>query len=282
MTEPDDVTAEALEQIDYLTSSHNRLQVLQALTETASKPSEASAGREPRALEDETDASEATVSRILNEFQERGWASRSAAGGYVATGLGTLMASHFDPFHRSVQAIVELEEVAELVPVEELTIDLRHFRDATVRRPQGPPQADFCRYYNELLAETTTLYFMTDDPVRPGEFASSLPDDLDAVDTTGILPESVRELLRNSREDREAHLALVDAGNRFYTYEGAFPCSLNIFDDVVLVGKSTQTDSIGEYTVIESRNEVVREWALEMFERYVDEATELTHEDSVD
>lgn len=282
MTENDHRTAEALEQLDYLTSSHNRLQVLEALTETTSKPWEESSGREPRELQDETGASEATVSRILNEFQERGWARRSSEGGYLATGRGEQMASHFDPILRSVEAMVDLEDVADLLPTDELTIDLRHFKDATIRRPQGPQPADFVNYLSEVIRETEpeTGYVMTYTPVRP---RTPLNEPVKAGEMTYItlLPESMLEFYLETPEDGEAILDMIDLGSRYFSYDGYFPCNLFIFDTVVAI-ENSQVDGVEDVTVIESRNEKVREWARELFDRYMNAAEELTPADVLD
>jgi len=67
---------ELLEPLAYLTRWKNRLRVLEMFTEVTLKPGLDPPGYEPRELQDQTEASEATVNRILNEFQEA-WLGRT-------------------------------------------------------------------------------------------------------------------------------------------------------------------------------------------------------------
>ena len=97
MPDAPDAPQEVLEPLDYLTRSEHRVQVLEALTDTIPKPGLDTPGYEPRELRDMTGASEATVSRILNEFDERGWAERNAIGEYTATPVGQSIAIVFAP-----------------------------------------------------------------------------------------------------------------------------------------------------------------------------------------
>lgn len=69
MSDDTDETTDVLEPVAYLSRSKNRLQILEALTETIPKPGLETPGYEPRELREVTGVSEATVSRILNEFK---------------------------------------------------------------------------------------------------------------------------------------------------------------------------------------------------------------------
>lgn len=268
----------ALDHLDYLTASRNRLRVLEALVERTAPPWTDAGGVDPRDLQAATDASESTVSRILNGFQDRGWARRSPDGGYVATGRAELLADRLDPLQRSVAALVRLGDAADLLPADELTIDLHHFRDATVRPPKGPQPDDVGMYLAELEAASSTFYSMSYAPPP-----RSMIDDDDPVLTgeerlVALFPESLWEFMVERRGDRDTFLQAIEAGSEYYTYDGYFPCNLYVFDEAVVI-ENSQVDGVPDSTVIESRNDVVREWALDVFERYRDRSTAVDRED---
>lgn len=276
MTDTVQDTDEALEHLDYLTSSQNRVRVLQALTETTTSSGETSGGQAPRDLLEDTGASEATVSRILSEMQDRGWARRSQEGGYVATGRGELMAAQFDPLHESVDALVNLGRAAELLPTEELTIDLRHFRDATVRQPEGPQPRAATQYLVELL-DDSTIYSSMHYTLTPASLQTRWAEAAsEGVDVITIIADSLWKHIKADPGLREAQLEIIDAGATAYIYDGYLPCHLFIYDDVVAIADGVEGL---DYVFIESGNETVREWALEVHERYREQGEEVTRED---
>lgn len=99
-----------LEPIAYLARSEHRIRVFQTLTETITKPGLDNPGYDPRDLREETGASEATISRMLNEFQDRGWIERNTNGEYVSTPLGHSIAVAFNPLVESMAAIQHFGE----------------------------------------------------------------------------------------------------------------------------------------------------------------------------
>lgn len=274
----DNMAEVSLDHIDYLTASQNRIRVLEVLTERSPDPWQDATGVELRELQDVTGASEATVSRLLNGFQDRGWARRSPEGGYVATGRAELLAALLAPLRQSVEAMVELGSAADLLPTDELTIDLHHFRDARVRPPQGPQPDDIGMYLAELEAETETFYSMSYAPPPGSMIAEDDPVLRGEEQLIALFPESLWEFMVERRGERDTFLEAIEAGSEYYTYDGYFPCNLYIFDDVVVI-ENSQVDSVENATVIESHNDTVREWALEVFERYRDEAVLVTQSD---
>lgn len=81
--------------------------------------------------------------------------------------------------------------------------------------------------------------------------------------------------------DNEQHRELLASANRrMYRYEGHIPCHLFITDETVLISNpQVKTDQVDRNTVIESQNETVRDWAIDVFERYQADAEEVTPED---
>lgn len=278
MPDDRDATQQALDPLDYLTSSEHRVRVLESLTETIPPPGRDTPGLEPRELRAITGASDATVNRILNEFEERGWAKRDLEGGYTATPLGRSIAHGFAPLLDSVKAIQHLGEAVALLPLDELSIGLEHFRDATVREPQGSGPRDWFRFLSELIAESATQYMLY--YLLPPE---RLVDEFYAQITAGniddhymIMSESVMEYRRE--HNPEQVLAELEAGSEMYRYDGHISCNIYIFDETV-VFENSQVPELRDSTAIVSRDDVVREWVHKVLERYREASHEIVPDD---
>jgi predicted transcriptional regulator len=279
MAEPLGDLSDTLEDIAYLTRSENRVQILTALAARGTTHGEPPPGCTRRELEERTDASQPTLSRILTEFEDRGWAERTAEGEYVATPLAAHLTDEFTPFLRSVDTLQDFGEMAAILPTTELTIDRRHFSDATVRRPAGPQPTDFRRYLADLLQEgSSTLYALSQGPgpATPGSYVHELI-------VTGRLkyvlinPEHIVDYFVDISEARITAQEHLKAGAEYYSYDEQIPCDLFILDETVVIG-NTRVDEVEAGTAIESQNETVRTWALELFDRYREKSEELTVE----
>ena len=117
----------SLAEVEFLALSENRVEVLRLLAEGARDRSELAA---------ETGASQATLGRILRDFEERSWVERRG-GEYTATATGRLVSRGFTDLLDILATERELRGVVEYLPAEELTFDLRHLSDATVTVPSG-------------------------------------------------------------------------------------------------------------------------------------------------
>lgn len=278
MADDPDAPADALDHLAYLTRSEHRVQVLDALTETIPKPGLDTPGYVPRELRDRTDASEATVNRILNEFEERGWAERDASGEYIATPIGQSIALEFAPLVESMEAINHLGEAVALLPLTELTISLQHFRAATVREPKAPQPRDIDMFLTEFLSESSTFDILCYVP-GTAELLDDLTERIAAgsLDSVQILAERLVDFYADVGEDEVQEEARdhLEAGAEWYVYDGHMPCNMFIFDDTV-VFENSQVNGIRDGTTIVSRNGVVREWALDVFDRYQAASTEFT------
>jgi predicted transcriptional regulator len=282
MTDDTEETRNSVEPIAYLSRSENRLEILEALTETIPKPGLDPPGYKPRELRTMTGASEATVSRVLTEFQERGWAERNAQGEYTATPLGQSMAIEFTPLLDSMAAIQNLGDAVALLPLDQLSIRLQHFGDATVVRPEGPSTLEMSRYLLELTDESSTMYSLGYIAVTQDAMDLTTEQTVSGeLDPVYVQARSVREYRQTSpdqSEYREQVRSQMEAGAELYTYDGHVPCNLWIFDETVVI-ENSQVEGIQNGTMIESQNDTVREWALEMFGRYREASVENTIED---
>ncbi len=275
-----EVPSDTLAEITYLTRSKNRAKLLVTLAATTPRPGQFPSGYSRRELADVTGASQPTLSRILTEFEERGWAERTTEGEYVPTPFGAHLADEFESFVSSVDVLRDLGEVAAILPTTELSIDRRHFGDATVRRLGGPQPIAFRRYLADLLRDgSASFYVLSKDP-GPATPGSEAHDRIVAghLDYVLINPGHIHEYFTDIPEAMETGLEQVEAGAEYYIYDGEVPCNLFILDEVVVIENGHAADD-GSRAVIESRNETVRTWALELFERYREGATKLTVED---
>jgi len=60
-----------------------------------------------------------------------------------------------------MEAIHHLGEALSFLPLNELSIDLGHFRNAAVREPQGTQPVDFGEYLSDVLDGCSSYYFLT-------------------------------------------------------------------------------------------------------------------------
>lgn len=263
-------SADALEDIAYLTRSCNRVEVLDALATRPYAPCE---------LTDVTGASRPTLGRILNEFEERGWTER-ADEGYVATPTGEHVVMEFSPFAGAMAAIRNLGDAVAWLPRDELTIGLHHFRDATVRRPERYDPMDTVDVVTELLREATEFRVLT-HLVAPRPKQKAMLDGVASgrLDAKIVITDDLVEYLRDNPERNAWLREFVAEGARVYRYDDPIPCNLFVIDDLVLVGKS-HPESGHPYAFIETENETVRAWARELIDDYRADAERIAPETS--
>jgi len=131
----------ALEEIEFLALSANRVEVLGPLAE----------GRHTRnELATATGASQATLGRILGDFKDRSWI-RHDGSEYVATATGRLVAEGFT----DLQEILETEgkklrDIVDYLPTHAMDFDLRRLSDATITVPRDAA---------ERAAESVTRFY---------------------------------------------------------------------------------------------------------------------------
>lgn len=137
----------ALEEIEFLALSENRVQVLQRLAD----------GRRTRSeLAAETGASQATLSRVLGDFEERSWIVRDD-GEYVATATGRLVSDGFTDLLEIVEAEGELRDIVEYLPTHAMDFDLQRLANARITVPsQTRPNAPLQRLL-DLLRESESV-----------------------------------------------------------------------------------------------------------------------------
>ena len=258
----------ALDDVEFLALSPNRVAVLQSLA----------AGPRTRSdLADETGASQATLGRILADFEERVWVRR-VGGQYETTATGELVADAFSDLLDALDLERELRSIVEFLPTESLSFDLSHLADAeitvpTQTRPNAPLQrllelergADdvraFSHAFNEQTLSLTAEQATAGDVRFRGVFSASA---IDALTSEQPLYDRLKTLI-----DSEAASVRVR--------EAGVPVAATIVDDRVHL--LVRDDSGVLRASIETDDPVVFEWAETAFDRYWADATELARAD---
>ena len=259
------LSAEALEDVAYLSRSPYRAVILDTLSRGP---------RTRRDLAEDVEASRTTLDRIVNELEDRGWVERTTDGDYVATAAGRHLVREFRPCVEAVEAVRRLGPAIDWLPVEELGIGLRHFRDATVWRPEGDDPVETLDFMNELVREAAEFQVLTH--LKP---PASLLRTIHEEVTSGRL--TLRGVGPGTQgAEREAlWQGIVAAGGEVYRYDGAIPCNVWVIDEVVLIKQSGPGAIDEAYGVpIVSENDAVRAWAEDLIEEHIAEADRIPEE----
>ena len=247
----------ALEEIEFLTLSPNRVEVLSLL---ADRP------HTRRELVDMTGASQPTLGRILGDFEERSWIVREG-GEYVATATGRLVARGFGDLLEVVETEERLRPVVRWLPTDALTFDLRHLADATITapsqvRPNAPVKralellggaADvriFSYAFNEQSLEVVQERTAAGDQRFRGVFSAS------AIDA----------IADDSQLRRRLDALLTTDGAEIRIADEEIPLAATIADGVVHLFLRDDTGIL--QASIDAEADAVRSWADDSFERY--------------
>ena len=99
---------QSLDEIEYLSRSENRVQVLKSLTRDALTR---------RELQDEVGASQATLSRIFQDYESRQWIQKRDAV-YETTALGSWVANCLSALQKALSVSDELQEFEPWLPTD--------------------------------------------------------------------------------------------------------------------------------------------------------------------
>jgi predicted transcriptional regulator len=263
------ISEDALEDVAYLSRSRNRVAILDALDgETRTR----------RELQQATNASRTTLGRILSEFEERGWVERATDGRYRLTPPSEHIAREFLPLLGAIDAIRSLDGAVAWLPTDELSIGLHHFADATVRRQSPNAPLDPGRRLTELLQGASTLVTLTYF-APPRSVGRAMRDGVVSGNLSAkhVLAGGLVDYLRDRPDEPPGWKEYVEAGATVYEYDGHVPCNLFVVDETVLIPNDA-TDTRRSGVCIETDDETVRSWALELIESYREDADPLDAE----
>ncbi|TYT60316.1 helix-turn-helix transcriptional regulator [Natrialba swarupiae] len=247
----------SLEEIEFLALSANRVDVLRLLSEDR---------HTRRELAEATGASQATLGRILGDFDERSWVKRDGSE-YVATATGQLVSAGFTDLQEILETERTLRDIVEFLPTESLSFDLRRLSNATITTPsQTRPNAPLQRLlellegaeevrtvshaFNEQTLSVVRERTRADEQTFEGVFSRSA---IEALSEESELRRRLEDLLEADR-----------AGVRITDEE--VPLAVMVVDDVVYL--LLRDDQGILRASVDVEDELVRSWATETIEEY--------------
>lgn len=254
-----------LEDIRFLADSENRFTALEVL---------AGGPRSRGELRTATDASKATISRILGDFENRDWIARDGTE-YVLTPLGEYVAGTFIDCYDHMSNASDLRELLQWFPLKELDVDvdLEVLTEAriTAATPENP------------MAPAARVLDIERESTWTNTLADRLPESCIKARHEGVVARSQLCELVTSTEVIESVMAspcaelfeeIVAAdGATVFVHDGDVPPG-GVYDGTAYVIVLNEEDvSVG---VVESDDPSLVEQLNETFEEYREASTQLT------
>ncbi len=258
--------AEPLDDIEFLARSANRVTVLEAISAQPQTRTE---------LEESTGVSKVTIGRIVEDFHERGWISRSDET-FHTTRIGEAIATDFSQLQTTVGTAQKLRSIAPYLDA--LDLDIRHLENARITVPDSAdPMAPFERPVT-LLREASQARFLSRmvSPVVLDVIHDSIIEErlsLEAVMTPSVL-ERIRS---DSGLATQTRVLLDSADVEAYLLDRPSDLEIAEIDETVAILVTDASDF--PHAFIESTDETVRDWFDETFESYRKRAEPLTSGD---
>lgn len=257
MTEPT-----PLDDVEFLSRSPHRVRVLETLSTEARTRAE---------IHEATTIPQATLGRILDDFQDRGWVAKCGRE-FTLTPFGALLATEFAGLLSTVETVQRFAAVARHLPVEEFTFDLRLLREATVTVPRAPDVFAHVRRTEELVGDAARLRWLTGNV-----FLDAIPQQRDLVfernqtQEVVIAGDALDVALSNPDTARVVRELLETEKLAVYRYDGDVPTALGIVDDVAVL--VPYDDQGMPCALVETENVTVRSWVAGTLDDYRDRAT---------
>jgi len=257
---------ETLAEVEFLALSPNRVTVLETVADGSHTRTE---------LADVTGASQATLGRILGDFEERHWVER-AAGGYVATATGRLVAEQFADLLGVIDTERQLRDVVDFLPTDAMDFDFRHLADATITTPsETRPNAPLQRLLELLRGANSVTAF---SHAFNDQSLSVVADRLDDIEFQAVLSPAAIDSLTADDQLRARLRSVVDSATATVSvHDGKIPVAVTIADDVVNI--LARDDRGVLQAAVDTDNPAVRKWAQRRFEHYRVQSKPLTAED---
>lgn len=255
----------ALDEIEYLSRSKHRIEVIDALSDGPHSRSDL------RAI---TGASSSTIGRMLREFETQGWVVRDGHH-HRATPAGQFIAEEVTTLLTRIETERALRDVAQWLPTEKLGITIEAFAEAIVTVADDKDPYRPVGRYDELIEDAGTMRAFGTATLKSAN-AGSLFRNVRAGMKTEIIypPPIVEAVLDWSPEAARSGLA---TGNLTILLHDTLPCGLTIFDDrIALTGYNPDTGMLR--AIVDTDASKAREWALPLYESYRDEARPLDTE----
>lgn len=240
--------------IAFLANSENRVAIFGTVVD---KP------RNRTQIRDRTDASSATITRVLRGLEERNWIT-SVGQEYTATPLGEWVYEEFTRLVDELEAERRLREPLQWIPSDQVTFDVRHLRDAEVLLVEEPDVTGFIRRVHEFQRSGETIRGVTrgvSPEIVETQYESTVHGEacLDLV----VTPEVLDVVLDHPTASQQFREMLDEPTVRFTVCEDV-PMSIGIVDDKVGINLTDEQGTLKGGLI--SGDETVLEWALDLFE----------------
>ncbi|QZA88343.1 ArsR family transcriptional regulator [Salinarchaeum sp. IM2453] len=257
----------ALEEIEFLALSPNRVEVLQLLSNGTYTRKE---------LAEQTDVSQATLGRILGDFQDRSWVKRVDSA-YTTTSTGSLVCKGFTQLMEMITTEQQLRGIAAYLPEDEFTFDIQHLADTRITTPtRTRPNAPLKRLLTLIdgAARITTVSHAFNE-----ETLTIVHDLVTNGDTqfNGIFSRAAISALQSDEELSAKLQELVRHDRSEIAVTDDIPLAVMVADEAVcLLVRDTQGVLRG---AVDSENTAIYEWAQDTFSRYRQRSDSLSSSD---
>lgn len=252
----------AQKDIEFLASSWNRLEVLEAIT------------LEPRTridLRGLTEVSRVTLSRILADLEDAEWITRKNDH-YEATPNGMFVTSEVTSTLVNLGTASQLGSIMEWLPIDRFDFDLVHLHDATIITPTFDNFTAQSKRLTDLVHESDRIRGIGTGIDH--EFMGALWDACvnGDLELELILKDELFDSILKNNDLRQQFVDMIDAETvQIYRYDGDEPLTMvgihdgvRSGDDVVMLcGQHQEGAPPG---TIESTDETVRTWAESFFD----------------
>lgn len=227
-----------------------------------------------RTLAEQTDASRATVARILDEGESRGWID-SEGSQYELTTKGTIMLDEVRDSLQTIEGIQRLGDAITWLPEPAHTLDYRWFRDADIitGRPTNPTEPfDFVSERIRNADRIRTIAWTGVPRLTELINEQSISG---ALECEAIMQASFINTLEG-RPEVVSHWREPVERNEVWRYEGDVPISLHIIDDTVIMWLDEHRgDELLVQGALVTENPTVLSWAEAVYDEYRDEAEQV-------
>jgi predicted transcriptional regulator len=221
-------------------------------------------------LIDVLDISRATLSRLLRQFEDRGWVEQDGQQ-YTTTRFGTAIADDISSLTETVTTTQEVQPLDEYLPFDELGLEIHQIRGATITKATSSDPSAPARQVGQIL-ESSNRTRILKHAIDPNASRPHYEAVIEGQQRTEVVltRDAIRTVTQNS-ETRQWFEEMVTNDVPLYRYDGSLPVNLKIVDDTVLLTPSDENGLI--VALVECENEDILSWATDLFESYCSQAT---------